>query len=57
MSKTWYEKVIVVRDVKEAKSNTNMAATKIGHIIGPMPRVQGNLKYAATAVKYFTKWI
>ena len=26
-------------------------------LVGPLPTAQGNYKYAAVAVEYFTKWI
>ena len=26
-------------------------------LVGPLPTVQGKLKYAVVAVEYFTKWI
>jgi uncharacterized membrane protein len=37
---------------------TYMALQRWGiYIIGPMPVVQGNLRYAVVVVEYFSKWI
>jgi hypothetical protein len=45
--------------LKASSLNSTIVATaKVGmDLVGPLPTAQGNCRFAAVAVDYFTKWV